>query len=85
MKHDLIDEDAARETLPTEVERNYGMLTAGVIALVVVGMANLLDFVEAGFHKTPASGNIARKFPVGPRVVGFFSGPWRRDNRREST
>ncbi|WP_283815965.1 MULTISPECIES: hypothetical protein [unclassified Bradyrhizobium] len=39
MKHDLIHEDAAREALPTEAERNYGMLTAGVMALVAVGMA----------------------------------------------
>jgi hypothetical protein len=37
MKHDPIDEHAAREALPTEAERNYGLLTAGVITLVVVG------------------------------------------------
>lgn len=36
---DPIDEHAARETPPTKTERNYGMLTAGVIALAVVGTA----------------------------------------------
>ena len=39
MKHDPIDEQAAREALPTKTEQNYGTLTAGVIALVVVGTA----------------------------------------------
>ncbi|WP_283815151.1 hypothetical protein [Bradyrhizobium sp. JYMT SZCCT0180] len=39
MKHDLIHEDSVREALPTEGERNYGMLTAGVMALVAIGMA----------------------------------------------
>ena len=39
MKHDLIHENATREALPNEKERNYGMLTAGVMALVAVGMA----------------------------------------------
>ena len=39
MKQDPFDEHAAREALPTEAERNYGALTAGVIALVVVGTA----------------------------------------------
>jgi hypothetical protein len=39
MKHDLIHEDAVREALPSEAERNYGMLAAGVMALVAVGMA----------------------------------------------
>jgi hypothetical protein len=39
MKQDPIDEHAATEALPTEAERNYGTLTAGVIALVVVGTA----------------------------------------------
>jgi hypothetical protein len=37
MKQDPIDENAAREELPTEAERNYGVLTAGVVALVVIG------------------------------------------------
>ena len=37
MKQDPIDEHAAREALPTEAERNYGLLTAGFIALLVVG------------------------------------------------
>jgi hypothetical protein len=37
MKQDPTDEQAAREALPTEAGRNYGLLTAGVIALVVVG------------------------------------------------
>jgi hypothetical protein len=37
MKQEPFDEHAAREALPTEAERNYGALTAGVIALVVVG------------------------------------------------
>lgn len=39
MKQDPIDEHAAREALPTEAERNYGVLTAGVVALVVIGTA----------------------------------------------
>jgi len=39
MKHDPIDEHATTEALPTEAERNYGMLTAGVFALVVIGTA----------------------------------------------
>ena len=39
MKHDPIDEHGASEALPTEKERNYGALTAGVIALVVIGTA----------------------------------------------
>ena len=39
MKQDPIGEHAASEALPTEAERNYGVLTAGVIALVVVGTA----------------------------------------------
>ena len=39
MKHEPIDERPTREALPTETERNYGLLTAGVIALVVVGTA----------------------------------------------
>jgi hypothetical protein len=39
MKQDPIDEHAAREPLPTETERNYGVLTAGLITLVVVGTA----------------------------------------------
>jgi hypothetical protein len=37
MKQEPFDERAAREAQPTEAERNYGALTAGVIALVVVG------------------------------------------------
>jgi hypothetical protein len=39
MKQDPFDEHAADEQLPTEPERNYGTLTAGVIALVVIGTA----------------------------------------------
>ena len=39
MNQDRFDEHAAREALPTEAERNYGTLTTGVIALVVVGTA----------------------------------------------
>jgi len=38
MKQEPIGEHAAREELPTETERHYGMLT-GVIALVVLGTA----------------------------------------------
>lgn len=37
MKQDPIDEHAATEARPTEAERNYGVLTAGVVALVVIG------------------------------------------------
>jgi hypothetical protein len=39
MKQELIGEHAVREELPTETERNYGMLTIGVVALVVLGTA----------------------------------------------
>ncbi len=39
MKQDPIDEQAANEALPTAAERNYGVLTAGVVALVVIGTA----------------------------------------------
>ena len=39
MNQDPFDEHATKEALPTEAERNYGALTAGVIALVVVGTA----------------------------------------------
>jgi hypothetical protein len=39
MKQEPIDEHGANEALPTKAERNYGVLTAGVIALVVVGTA----------------------------------------------
>ena len=39
MKQQPIDEQAAREALPTETKRNFGLPTAGVIALVVVGTA----------------------------------------------
>jgi hypothetical protein len=39
MKHDPIDEHTARERPPTQAQRNYGMLTAGAIALVVLGTA----------------------------------------------
>jgi len=34
-----MDEHAAREALPTGTERNYGTLTAGILALVAVGTA----------------------------------------------
>jgi hypothetical protein len=37
MEQDPVNEHAVREELSTETERNYGMLTAGVIALVVLG------------------------------------------------
>jgi hypothetical protein len=37
MEQDPVNEDAVREETPTELERNYGMLTAGVITLVVLG------------------------------------------------
>ena len=39
MKQDSIDEHAVIEALPTEAERKYGELIAGVIALVVIGTA----------------------------------------------
>jgi hypothetical protein len=39
MKQDPIDEQAAKEAQPTEAERNYGAITAGVIAFVVIGTA----------------------------------------------
>ncbi len=39
MKHDPSVDHTPREEPPTEKERNVGMLTAGVIALVVVGTA----------------------------------------------
>ena len=39
MKQDPFDEHATKEGLATEAERNYGALTAGVIALLVVGTA----------------------------------------------
>ena len=39
MKQQPIDEQAAREALLTETKRNFGLPTAGVIALVVVGTA----------------------------------------------
>jgi hypothetical protein len=39
MKQDPIDEHAAREASPSETERNYGVLTAGVVALMVIGTA----------------------------------------------
>jgi hypothetical protein len=37
MKQVPVNEHAVGEELPTETERNYGILTAGVIALVVIG------------------------------------------------
>jgi hypothetical protein len=39
MKQEPTDEHAAKEALPTETERNTGVLAAGVIALAVVGIA----------------------------------------------
>ena len=39
MKQEPIEEHAASEALPTERERNVGVLTAGVVALAVVGLA----------------------------------------------
>jgi hypothetical protein len=39
MKHDPAVDHTLREEPPNEPERNVGMLTAGVIALVVVGTA----------------------------------------------
>jgi hypothetical protein len=38
MKHDQVDH-SVKEQGPTETQRNYGMLTAGVIALLAVGTA----------------------------------------------
>jgi hypothetical protein len=43
MKQDPVNEHAVREELPTETERNFGMLTAGVIALVVIGTIYLVS------------------------------------------
>jgi hypothetical protein len=37
MKHDPPTEHTLREEPPTETDRTVGMLTAGVIALVVIG------------------------------------------------
>jgi hypothetical protein len=37
MKHDPSVDHTLREEPPTETERNLGMLTAGVIALFVLG------------------------------------------------
>jgi hypothetical protein len=45
MKQQPIDEQAAREALPTETKRNFGLPTAGVIALGRRN-GNLLDFVR---------------------------------------
>jgi len=39
MKHDPSVDHTLRDEPPTEKERNVGMLTAGVIALVVMGTA----------------------------------------------
>jgi hypothetical protein len=39
MTHDPSVDHSLREAPPNEPERNVGMLTAGVIALVVVGTA----------------------------------------------
>jgi hypothetical protein len=39
MKHDPTDEHTVREQPPTEAQRNYGMLTTGTIALLVLGTA----------------------------------------------
>ena len=39
MEQDPVNEDAVREEIPTETERNYGMLTTGVIVLVALGAA----------------------------------------------
>jgi hypothetical protein len=38
MKQDSVDH-TLREQPPSEAQRNYGMLTAGVIALVAIGTA----------------------------------------------
>jgi hypothetical protein len=37
MEQEPVNEHAVREDLPTETERNYGMLTAGGLALIVIG------------------------------------------------
>lgn len=39
MKQEPVDEHAVSEAPPTETELNFGMLTAGVVAVVVVGTA----------------------------------------------
>jgi hypothetical protein len=49
MEKDPIDEHAAREAQPAEAERNYGILAAGVIALMCWN-GDLLGFVK-GFRK----------------------------------
>ena len=39
MKKEPVDEHAAREVPPTETERNFGVLAAGLVALAAVGTA----------------------------------------------
>lgn len=39
MKKEPVDEHAAREVPPTETERNFGVLVAGLVGLVAVGTA----------------------------------------------
>jgi len=39
MKHDSSIDHTLREEPPTETERSLGLITAGVIALVVMGTA----------------------------------------------
>jgi len=39
MNHDRSIDHTLREEPPTETERNLGLMTAGVIALVVIGTA----------------------------------------------
>jgi hypothetical protein len=39
MKEEPVDEHAVRDAPPTETEKKVGVVSAGVVALVVVGMA----------------------------------------------
>jgi hypothetical protein len=39
MQHDPVDEHAAEESLPTQTERNYGLIATGVISAAVIGTA----------------------------------------------
>jgi hypothetical protein len=37
MKQDPVNEHAVGEQPPTETERSYGILTAGILALIAIG------------------------------------------------
>ncbi len=39
MRHDPMDDSAAKEERPTKAERNYGLVTTGIIAAVAVATA----------------------------------------------